>query len=48
MDVQHQEIMATIRNHENEQVKMPSDNLTVNLQLNSNVEQVREYLEDPD
>lgn len=40
--------MERIRVQETEQVKQPQDKLDVNLQLSTAIEEVREYLDDPE
>lgn len=47
MDQRHQTIMQRIRMQETEQTKMPTDSLSVNLQLSPNIELAGEYVEDP-
>lgn len=47
MDEKHQSVMQKIRMQETEQTKMPTDSLSVNLQLSPTVEQSNEYIEDP-
>lgn len=47
MDEKHLSVMQKIRMQETEQTKMPTDSLSVNLQLSPAVEQANEYLEDP-
>jgi hypothetical protein len=47
MEEKHRAILEKIKNSENEQSRMPSDFMTVNLVLSENVEQCTEFLEDP-
>ena len=48
MQKKHAMIMEQIRQQENESTKAPQDSLTINLQVAKKVEQVTEYLDDPD
>lgn len=41
-------MLNKIKSFETEQVKQPQDKLDVHLQLSNNIEEVREYLDDPD
>lgn len=47
MDEKHQGIMHKIKMQETEQTRMPTDSLSVNLQLSPQIEQANEYIEDP-
>lgn len=48
LDKQFNETMDKIKMQETEQVKQPQDKLEVNVQLSTAIEEVREYLDDPE
>jgi len=48
MDEKHREILVRIKNSESEQSSMPTDHLSINIQLSRDLEQCTEYLDDPD
>ena len=47
MDIDHQRLLTRIRNHEDEKQVEPSDKLSVNVQLGSQIESCHEYIDDP-
>ena len=48
MDIEHQRLLARIRNHEEEKQVEPDDKLTINPTLSSFIEGASEYIDDPD
>lgn len=47
MDMQHQRLLARIRNHEDEKQVEPEDKLVITPVLSSFVEATQEYIDDP-
>jgi len=48
MGEKHQQLLEQIRKQEQDQVKMPHDNLSVSLNLSQSIEEVKEFLDDPE
>lgn len=46
MEEKHRSILEKIKNSESEQSRMPTDHMSVNLQLSDNIEQCQEFLDD--
>ena len=46
MEEKHRAILEKIKNSESEQSRMPTDHMSVNLQLSDNIEQCQEFLDD--
>eukprot|EP00347_Sterkiella_histriomuscorum_P008020 403346677 len=47
MDMEHQRLLARIRNHEDEKQVEPEEKIVINAQLASFVEATRDYIDDP-
>mmetsp|Transcript_15350 Transcript_15350/g.25947 ORF Transcript_15350/g.25947 Transcript_15350/m.25947 type:complete len:95 (+) Transcript_15350:1169-1453(+) len=47
MDENYRRVLEKIKNSENESSQSPLDNLNINLQLGTKIEEVNEFIDDP-